>query len=280
VRLVVTGAGGGLGRAFLAQLPAHHDVRPFTHAELDIGDHHAVMGRIAPLGPDAIVNAAAFTAVDGNEADPPRAWRDNALGPQSLALAAASCGALLVHVSTDYVFDGTKGAPYDEFDEPAPLSVYGRSKLAGERLVREAWPRHLIIRTGHVFGGGGDYLTGAIDRLRSGQGVGGLTDRFGTPTSVRHLAERLLPLVLSGRIGTFHLGGPERTCWFDVLQRVRRLASLPGTVLAQTSAQLGLLAPRPVDVALTSVLVPALPIPPMPPLEEALRSLLEDPSPG
>jgi dTDP-4-dehydrorhamnose reductase len=274
VRLVVTGAGGGLARAFLARLPAHHEVIAFTRTELDVGDHDAVGQAVPALGPHAIVNLAAFTAVDANEAEPGRAWRDNAQGPQSLALAARRCDAWLLHVSTDYVFDGTKGAPYDEFDAPRPLSVYGRTKLAGERLVRDAWWKHVIVRTGQVFGAGTDYVSRAIERLRAGEDVGGLVDRFGTPTAVDELAARLLPLVLAGRPGTYHVAGPERASWFEVLERARALGGLPGSVREQRVGELGLAAPRPADVPLTSVLLDGLGIEPMQPLDASLRALV------
>ena len=116
MRLVVVGAGGALGRAFLGQAPSHHDVHAFTHAELDVGDYDAVMRGLVPLRPDAILNFAAFTGVDACESDSDHAYRGNAIGPQNLALAGRRCGAVLLHVSTDYVFDGEKGAPYDELD--------------------------------------------------------------------------------------------------------------------------------------------------------------------
>jgi dTDP-4-dehydrorhamnose reductase len=274
VRLVVTGAGGGIARAFVAQLSAHHDVVALAHADLDVGDHGAVMDVVPALGAHAVVNLAAFSDVDANESDPARAWRDNACGPQSLALAARACDAWLLHVSTDYVFDGGKGAPYDEFDEPRPLSVYGRSKLAGERLVRDTWWRHVIVRTGQVFGGGSDYASAAIARMRAGETVGGLVDRTGSPTALPELASRLLPLLLAGRPGTYHMAGPERASWFEVLQRARRLGDLPGSVREQTAQELALPAPRPADAALTSVLLPGLPVPPMPPLDDSLLGVL------
>lgn len=274
MRIVVTGAGGGLGRAFVAAAGAHHDLIPLTHGDLDIGDHHAVLGGVPPLGADLIVNCAAFTNVDANQGDQVRAFRDNAQGPQSLALAARMSGAALLHVSTDYVFDGVKAEPYDETDEPRPISVYGRAKLAGERFVVSTVPEHFVVRTGYVFGGGTDYLSGQLARLHAGEDAAGLEDRVGSPTFVDHLAEQLLPLVLTGRYGTYHLSGPEAASWFEVLQRLRDLGGFGGTVTPQRAAELGLPAPRPERSALTSVFVENLSLPPFPPLDEALRTML------
>jgi dTDP-4-dehydrorhamnose reductase len=274
VRLVVTGAGGGLGRAFLDVVPGHHDVVALTHGQLDIGDHDAVMRAVPPLRPDAVLNLAAFTKVDRNETEPARAFRDNAQGPHSLALAARASGAVLLHVSTDYVFDGLKEGPYDETDRPEPLSVYGRSKLAGERFVRQTLPEHFVVRTGFVVGGGGDYLTGQVDRLRSGDTARGIDDRTGTPTFVRDLAQRLVPLLLTGRFGTYHVAGPEPSSWYRVLVRCKELGDLPGGVVAQRADDLGLPAPRPRNSALASVFLHALGVPAMRPLDEALRALL------
>jgi dTDP-4-dehydrorhamnose reductase len=274
VRIVVTGAGGGLGRAVVAGAAAHHDVVALDRAALDIGDHHAVQQVIAECAPELVVNCAAFTAVDANETEPDRAFRDNAQGPHSLALAAHACGATLVHVSTDYVFDGRKGAPYDETDAPAPLSVYGRSKLAGERFVRASVREHFVVRTGYVFGGDDDYLTRQLAKLRAGEPAAAIADRIGSPTYVRDLAAQLLPLALTGRYGTYHLAGPEPASWFDVLTRLREHGGFDAPVHPQRAADLGLPAPRPEASALTSVFVENLSLPGFPPVETALDAML------
>jgi dTDP-4-dehydrorhamnose reductase len=270
VRLVVTGAGGGLGRAFVQQVPPHHQVHAFSHDELDVGDRDAVMQTIPPLRPDAIMHLAAFTRVDACETDPRRATRDNALGAQAVALAARTCGAAMLHVSTDYVFDGMRGLPYDEMDAPHPLSVYGRTKLAGEGFVRHLVPEHFIVRTSYVYGAGDDYASGAVERLRKGESAGGIRDRIGSPTFVRHLADRLLPLLLTGRFGTYHLSGSEPACWFDVLQRARAIGGLAGVVEPQELASLGLIAPRPANSALASAYLEHIGIEPLPGLDRSV----------
>ena len=274
MRVVVTGAAGGLGRALRDVAPAHHDVIPLTRDDLDVGDHHAVMAAVPSLRPDLILGLGAFTDVDGNERDPSRAFRDNAQGARSLALAARACDAILLHVSTDYVFDGTKGTPYDEVDRPDPISVYGRAKLAAEMLVRSTTPEHFIVRTGYIFGGGKDRLFTQLGPLREGKEAAGLADRRGSPTYVRHLAERLIPLALTHRFGTYHLGGPQPATWYDLLLECKRLGDLPGSVRAQGSEELNLPAPRPRDSSLTSLFMENLGISPMPPLNEALIDLL------
>ena len=274
MRIAVTGAGGGLGRAFVARAPAHHDLHPFTRAELPVDDYHAAMQTLVPLAPDAILHLAAKTSVDECERDEDDAFRQNAIGTRNVALAARACGAMLLAVSTDYVFDGSKGAPYHEFDGTHPVNVYGRSKLAGEEAARDLVPESYVVRTSWIFGGGKDFLTTSLERLRAGETLGAIVDRTGTPTYVAHLADRLIPVLLSGRFGTVHLGGPEPTTWHDALVRAKALGGLPGEVEEQKEGDLGRPAPRPVNSALTSLVAGEMGVPPMPPLDDALGELL------
>lgn len=275
MRVAVTGAAGALGRAVLGTAGEQHELIPFEHGELAVEDRSAVMERLVPAKPDVIIHAAAKTSVDGCEEDPRGAFLVNALGTRNVALAAARAGAVLVYISTDYVFDGEKGGPYHEFDTTNPISVYGESKLAGEREARSLGPEHLVVRTSWVFGGGKDFLTGALGRLAAGETVPAIVDLVGTPTYVRHLAERLIRLVQSGHRGVVHLGGPEVTTWHDLLTRAVQMAALPGEVTEQKSDELGRPARRPANSALVSLVLREMDVPAMPPLNEAVEELME-----
>jgi dTDP-4-dehydrorhamnose reductase len=274
MRIVVTGGRGSLGRAFTELARGEHEIVDFTHEELPVEDREAVLDRIREARPDAVLHLAAMTGVDACEEDPNRALAVNAGGTANVADAATSAGALLVYTSTDYVFDGEKEDPYVESDDPIPISAYGRSKLAGEEEARARAPEHLVVRTGWLFGGRDDFLTGALRRMAEGEAVGAVVDRTGTPTYVPHLADRLLALVLSGLRGTVHLAGPEPTTWFDLLARARGIAQLPGELTEQKSGELSLPAPRPRNSALASEVLPVPGVQPLPPLDEAVRDLL------
>jgi dTDP-4-dehydrorhamnose reductase len=275
MRIAVTGAGGALGRAVSGAAGEQHELIPFEHGELAVEDRSAVMEQLVSAQPEMIIHAAAMTSVDGCEENPRGAFLANALGTRNVALAAARAGAVLVYISTDYVFDGEKGEPYHEFDTTNPISVYGESKLAGERETRSLAPEHLVVRTSWVFGGGRDFLTGALGRLSAGETVPAIVDLVGTPTYVRHLAERLIPLVQSGHRGVVHLGGPEVTTWHDLLTRAVQIAALPGEVNEQKSDELGRPARRPANSALVSLVLRDMDIPAMPPLNEAIGELME-----
>ena len=275
MRIAVTGAGGGLGRAFLDAAGAEHQLHPLTREDLDVRSPGAVSDALAPLEADVIVHCAAMTAVDACEEDPERAEATNATGTRNVAEAARDAGALLVAISTDYVFDGEKEEPYDERDRPNPISVYGRTKYQGELTAREVGPELLVVRTAWVYGAGNDFASKAVRRLRAGDQVGAIADQVGSPTHVAHLAERLLPLVSSGVRGLVHLAGPEAVSWHDFLVRAKELGDLPGEVVPQKAEELDRPAKRPANSALTSAIL-GDEVPPMPPLDEGIERVLAD----
>jgi dTDP-4-dehydrorhamnose reductase len=274
MRIVVTGAKGGLGQALVARAARDHDVAGFGHDDLPVEQRDLVLTRIREAAPDVVVHLAAMTAVDGCEEDPERAFAVNAGGTANVADAAREAGALLVYTSTDYVFDGEKEEPYVESDAPSPISAYGKSKLAGEDEVRSRAAEHLVVRTGWLFGTGDDFFSRAVRRLADGEQVGGIVDRIGTPTYVPHLADRLVALIHTDLRGPVHVAGPQPTTWFGLLARARDLAGLPGELIEQRSADLSLPAPRPRNSALASEVLPVPRVGALPPLDQALAELL------
>ncbi|CAH1651329.1 dTDP-4-dehydrorhamnose reductase [Chelatococcus asaccharovorans] len=224
MRVLVTGAGGQLGSALVAGFrAAGAEVVATTRAELDLASPATWGDRIQAARPDLIVNAAAYAAVDRAEDDREAAWAVNAEGAAALARAAAACDAALLHVSTDYVFDGRKGAPYTEEDTPSPIGVYGASKLAGERAVLACHARALVLRTAWVVSASGTNFLKTMLRLgEERDAVGVVDDQYGAPTFVDDLADaiiRMAPRLVSAKagdpaFGIVHLTGAPHTTWY------------------------------------------------------------------
>ncbi len=217
MRILVTGAGGQVGArldGFLDVPPiGRHEVLGVTHEQLDLADRDRVEQVVSTFGPDAIVNAAAMTNVDGCERDPERAFAVNALGVRHLAIAAARVHAHVVHISTDYVFDGARDEPYDEWDAVAPLSAYGRSKLGGERELIEHAASWAIVRTSWVFGKRGtDLVSWAFDTYVRGELDGVLADQVSIPTYAPDLAEMLARFAVTRRAGLYHVTSGSEAC--------------------------------------------------------------------
>lgn len=253
MRVLVTGAGGQLGTDLLAA-GRRHDMVAAPHSRMDVADRDAVLAGVCSARPDLIVNAAAWTAVDACEADPDRAFAINALGARHVAEAARLCGAHLVHVSTDYVFDGQADRPYTEWDEPCPLSVYGRSKLAGEREVTALAAGSTIVRTSWVCGAHGHNMLRTVLRLAAGDGpLRFVDDQKGCPTFTEDLAGALLRLGVARRPGLFHVTNQGPTTWYHFARDVLAAAGQdPGRVQPITTAELD--PPRPAPRPANSVL--------------------------
>lgn len=246
MRVLITGAAGQVGR----ELVAAFGEAAVPAANVDVSDRDQVMQAVATVRPDYVVHAAAWTDVDGCESDPDRALRVNALGTRHVADAARAAGARVCYVSTDYVFGGDLDRPYHEWDEPAPLSVYGRSKLGGERALT---PDDLIVRTSWVFGRHGRNIVKTVLRLaaESDQPLRFVDDQRGCPTCAEDVAAAIHGLVGERRRGLFHVTNQGATTWFDFARDVLRFAGQdPERVRPVSTAELARPAPRPANSVL------------------------------
>ncbi len=263
MRILLTGAGGQLGRALQAVLQGDHEVLAFDRSRLDVARLEAVREAVKAQRPDLVLNAAAYNAVDQAQTDAEGAYRGNAAGPRNLALAAAEVGAAILHVSSDYVFDGLAERPYHEYDRPNPQSVYGASKLAGEGAVRELNHRHYVVRTAWLYGPQGkNFALTMLGAARTAPQVRVVDDQTGSPTYVPHLAQALRRLLATGAFGTYHLAGRGGTTWFGLTRALYAAAGVATPVLPVTTAEFPRPAPRPRFSVLTTLQDPAILLPP------------------
>jgi dTDP-4-dehydrorhamnose reductase len=248
MRLLVTGGAGMLGQAVAAAATRlGHDVIALSRAELDVTDAEHVRRVIAAAEPRAIVNCAAWTDVDGAETAEAAATAVNGEGAGNVARAAAENGARLVHVSTDYVFDGSKKVPWVESDPVAPIGAYGRSKLVGEDLVGAAGGEHAIARSAWLFGAGGRNFVDTMLALGGERDeVSVVTDQVGSPTWTGHLAEALVELAeRRGDVGIFHAAAAGACSWYDLAVEVFDRAGVRCRVLPTTADRFARAARRP-----------------------------------
>jgi dTDP-4-dehydrorhamnose reductase len=273
MRLLVTGAQGMLGRAVVAGARDRgHQAQALGRQELDVTDADAVTATMAAARPEAVVNCAAWTDVDGAESAPEAARVTNGDGAGNVARAASAVGAVTVQVSTDYVFAGDGSRPYVESDPPVPGSAYGRSKLDGEQQVLRASPAHLVVRTSWLFGAGGrnfvDTMLGLGARCEE---VSVVDDQMGCPTWSGHLAPALLELAERHASGIYHVAGAGSCTWNELARSVFEQAGLGCRVVATTTEAAGRPAPRPAYSALASERADA---PLLPSWREGVRAYL------
>ncbi|MFI5027855.1 MAG: dTDP-4-dehydrorhamnose reductase [Solirubrobacterales bacterium] len=264
MKILVAGAAGMLGGdVMLAADNAGHDVVGFGHTELDLTDAGAVDSKLEAEGPDVVINCAAWTDVDGAEEAEEEAMAVNGTGAGNIAAAAAAVEATVVYVSTDYVFDGAKGAPYVESDQPAPLSAYGRTKLAGEEATAAANSRHFIVRSSWLFGIGGGNFVETMLRLGADHGeVLVVRDQVGSPTYTWHLAHGIVRLVEGLEYGIHHMAAAGSCSWYEFAREIFEQARVECKVLSATTDMLGRPAPRPPYSALESQREHAIGLPP------------------
>ncbi len=277
MRILVTGNRGMLGTELMQVFGSSGELSGVDVDELDITDTERCSSLISDLAPDVIVNAAALTAVDFCESHADEAFRVNADGAGNLAAAAG--GARLGHYSTDYVFDGHKPQPYTEHDHPAPRSVYGRSKLRGEELIRERCMNHLILRTAWLFGRhGNNFIRTILAAARAGRPLRVVNDQRGSPTYARDLAARTATMIETGCRGIFHVTNSGACTWYELAARVVEWSAVPGvSVTPVTTEEFPRLAPRPANSVLASVRLAEVGLTPMRPWQEAVQEYLREP---
>ena len=273
MRILIAGAAGQLGQALLkAAATQGWEVVATDVAQMDITDPQAIASHLARHRPEVVVNAAAATRVDDLEHDVDLAFKVNRLGPRNLAVACRRRGAKLIHISSDYVFDGTKDGPYLEWDAPRPVSVYGRSKLLGEELVRQQCADHFIVRTAWLYGlPGPNFVTAILGKGRTGGGLKVVNDQRGTPTSALALASQLLELARTESFGTYHATCQGETTWYDFARLILETAGLKTPIEPCSTAEFPRPAPRPANSVLANRLLQLHGLDCMPPWEAAYR---------
>ena len=242
MNLLLTGRNGQVGSELQKIL---QPALATDHAALDLADADAIRRLVREVKPDLIVNAAAYTAVDRAESEPELAMQVNAVAPGVLAEEAKRRGALLIHYSTDYIFDGAKRSPYVEDDAPNPLGVYGRSKLEGETRTRASGCRHLIIRTAWVYGRGSNFVRAILRQAEKGAPLRVVNDQLGAPTWAADIARVTAGLLTAQLEGTFHASAAGAASWYEVALEILRLAHLEAEVRPVSTAEYGAKAPRP-----------------------------------
>lgn len=281
-RAVVFGCAGQLGVELEREFRQRgYEVAGWDRKQVDITNADAVEGAVARFNPDVVLNAAAYNQVDVAESEPAAAFQVNALAVRNIALACRQTGARLVHYSTDYVFDGAAGRPYVETDAPHPLGAYAVSKLAGEYYAKAYLDDALIVRTSGVFGPGGlqtargNFIELMLRLAGEGKTIRVVEDHTGSPTYAPLLAARTADLVERGVAGVIHVGGGTPITWFDFARMIFDVAGYQPDLRPTNDREYRTPARRPKYSALSNERMESLGLPPMPPLETAVRSYLQ-----
>jgi len=245
-RLLIIGAKGMLGRELVEVLQSSFQVNQYPDREIwawdlgdiDIQDESDTISKIENLRPEVVINVAAYTDVDGCETNKEKAFAINAEGMKHVALGAVKCGAKVVYLSTDYVFDGKKREPYTENDPPNPLNVYGRSKLKGEQYLQEQVEDFLIVRTQWLFGRyGKNFVTSILQQAREKRVLSIVNDQIGSPTYTADLAKAISILIQSNARGIFHVANSDLCSWYTFGHAIVKLSGLTGIKIIPISSK-------------------------------------------
>jgi len=259
MRVLLAGAGGQLGLELAGILPERgHEVVALGRQGLDVSDPGAVGDAIDEHEPETVINASAYTNVDGCEEETDLAYSVNALGPRNLAQACERRGCELLHVSTNYVFDGRNGRPYEPFDPPNPISAYGRTKLAGEEYVMRLMNRWYVVRSAGVYGRGHNFVRTMLRVAEERDSLKVKDDEFISPTYARDLADGIAGVVEDGRYGLYHLTNAGSCSWYEFTREIFRLAGVETEVVPIPGSEYPLPAARPANGVLSPLGSPGL----------------------
>jgi dTDP-4-dehydrorhamnose reductase len=269
-KVLVSGSGGQLGLELCELLPQRgYEVVAFSREELDVADFGAVRLALEEYSPGVVVNAAAYTNVDGCETEAGLAYRVNALGPRNLAQLCHARGCDLLHVSTNYVFDGVSERPYEPFDTPSPISVYGRTKLAGEEYVRQLTNRWYVVRSAGVYGRGHNFVRTMLRLGVERDALKVKDDEFISPTYAVDLAQGIAGVIDTGHYGLYHLTSAGSCSWYEFAKVIFELTGIEVEVNPVPASEYPLPAARPANGILS-----ALGSPQLRPWREALKDYL------
>jgi dTDP-4-dehydrorhamnose reductase len=277
MKILVVGCLGMLGTDLMSVFSPGHDVIGLDKPEIDITRREHCLARVEELRPDVVINAAAFTRVDDCETHEKEAFLVNGHGAGNLAKAAASIGSLLVHFSTDYIFDGLKNEAYLEEDAPNPQSIYGKSKLLGENLIRRNCPNHLIIRISWLFGQyGANFIRTIVGAARKGTRLRVVNDQRGSPTYTRDVAAHTMKMIAAGCRSTYHVTNHGFCTWFELASRALEWSGLESIPITPVStSEFPRPAPRPANSTLANARLEREGLPLMRSWQSAVREYVE-----
>jgi dTDP-4-dehydrorhamnose reductase len=277
MKVLIVGCLGMLGSDLVARFSPGHEVKGVDRPEIDITRMEQCFAQVEGFRPDVVINAAALTMVDYCETHEKEAFLVNAEGAGNLSQAAASAGALLVHYSTDYIFDGLKKEAYLEGDAPNPQSVYGRSKLLGEELVRRHCRDHLILRTSWLFGrNGSNFIRAIVDAAKKGATLRVVNDQRGSPSYSVDVASYTLRMVEAGCRSIYHLTNSGSCTWYELAVRALEWMGIEGVSIAPVSTrEFRRPAPRPANSTLANSRLERDGLPPMRPWQDAVQEYIE-----
>ena len=276
MKILITGAHGQLGKELIRQMQDNYTLFLYDVDTLDITDRHAVEQVVAQDKPDIIINAAAYTNVEKAQEQPQQANVVNAVGAENLARAAKNHQAKLVHISTDYVFDGNAQVPYEEWNTPSPISVYGNSKLWGEKLIEQIGGSYFILRTAWLYGDGNNFVKTMLRLAKDKDEIFVVADQYGTPTYTKDLVKVIEQLMQTDYYGIYHASNEGSCSWYEFAQVIMKMANQNTRIIPITTDQFSVKATRPQYAVMNNALLNMRGLNTMRPWQEALTDYLKN----